>query len=148
VRPKALLALACTLGAATGIAVAHGGAAQQGTVPCRANEDATTITGTYSGSGGVDTIQGSDQRDVIYGRGGADVICAYLGKDRVYGGRGGDDLWGEGRNDRLKGGSQPDILRGGNGSKDVCKGGRPKPDGGGDPDGGVGCETLQGASQL
>jgi Ca2+-binding RTX toxin-like protein len=143
---KALLALAGVLGAATGIAVAQGGAAQ-GTIPCRANPDATTITGAYTGSSGPDTIQGSDEPDVIYGRGGPDTICSYLGKDRVYGGTGGDDLWGEGQNDQLRGGSQADVLRGGNGANDICKGGKPGPGGGDeDPDGAVACETIQGAS--
>jgi Ca2+-binding RTX toxin-like protein len=144
---KALPILAGALGAVTGIAVAEGGAAQ-GTIPCQGNPDATTITGTYTGSNGPDTVQGSGETDVIYGRGGRDTICAYLGKDRVYGGKGQDDLWGEARNDKLRGGSQADTLRGGNGANDVCRGGAPGADGGDDPDGAIDCETISGASPL
>jgi Ca2+-binding RTX toxin-like protein len=144
VRAGALVASGVA-GALLALALASGSGARGDFPPCRANEDATTITDVaYTGTPVGETIQASDVDNVIYGRGGRDVICAYQGSDTVYGGKGGDDLWGESGADELRGGRGADRLRGG-GSADVCTGG--KPGGNPDPDNASQCELKSGASR-
>ena len=143
VRPV-VLAAAALAGTGTALALASGPAPRGDFPPCRVNENATTITGTYTGTPTVDTIEGSSDKNLIYGRGGDDVICAYQDRDTVYGGRGEDRIWGEGANDKLYGQRGKDRLRGGS-EDDVCSGGPPA--GNPDPDVATGCEQTSGASR-
>lgn len=86
---------------------------------------------TMVGSGGRDTLRGTNGHDVILGGGGNDAINGLEGEDRVCGG-GGDDV--------LIGGGHPDHIEGGEGN-DACYQGEL----GGLEDNGagtvIGCET-------
>lgn len=83
---------------------------------------------------------------MIHAGGGADTVCAYFGSDTVYGEQGSDTVYGEEGDDQLRGGPQPDRLHGGPGEHDSCFGGRPRANGGRDPDTAAkGCEQVRGA---
>ena len=86
---------------------------------------------TIVGTEGSDTIEGTDDRDVIVGLGGDDALYGYRDDDRICGGDGNDiihgywgedDLWGDAGDDRLYGAQKADTLRGGSGD-DVIDGG-------------------------
>lgn len=109
---------------ATAVVAGGGGGAGGG---ARCAGQAVTIVGT----GGADTLLGTDKRDVIKARGGNDNIRGLQGKDIVCAGGGNDTLKGGSGNDRLKGGSGRDLLKGGGGDdalfggpgRDRCRGG-------------------------
>ncbi|MBY4894420.1 hypothetical protein KUL25_16815 [Rhodobacteraceae bacterium N5(2021)] len=71
------------------------------------------------GLGGNDTLNGSEEADVLLGRGGDDLLNAQGGDDRVEGGDGRDDLNGDAGNDELFGNSGNDTLNGGRGDDDL-----------------------------
>ena len=74
---------------------------------------------TIRGTGGVDTLVGTDGRDVICAAGGSDEVVAGAGPDVVYAGPGADDIAGGRRTDLLFGNTGDDRLDGG-GGLDVC----------------------------
>jgi Ca2+-binding RTX toxin-like protein len=65
---------------------------------------------TIRGTGGADTIEGTEENDVIIGFGGDDVVNALDGNDRVCGYAGNDVLVGGAGNDRLRGNLGDDVL--------------------------------------
>ncbi len=145
------LGVKLALGGSIGIAVALALASGSGGAPtesiCGSHADYTVVKGVpYTDSPGSHTIQGSPDSDVIHAGGGADTVCAYSGSDTVYGDKGADTMYGEEEDDLLRGGPQPDRLHGGPGDHDSCLGGRPRANGGRDPDTAAsGCEKVRGA---
>lgn len=86
---------------------------------------------TVRGTGGPETLVGTEVNDVICGLGGDDTVTAGFGNDLVFGGPGndliegqdGNDLLhGDAGNDTLDGGPGFDYLDGGNGSDTCVKG--------------------------
>ncbi|MDU4960255.1 MAG: calcium-binding protein [Sporomusaceae bacterium] len=76
-----------------------------------------------TGSGGDDTLNGSDYRyDRLYGYAGNDALYGYAGDDSLEGGAGNDALYGGAGNDRLDGGEGNDYLEGGAGDDTYCWG--------------------------
>ena len=71
---------------------------------------------TVAGTGGSDTLKGTDQRDIIAGAAGSDVIIGRGGNDLICGGKGDDQIVGGSGNDRIYGSSGADDLRGGDGN--------------------------------
>jgi Ca2+-binding RTX toxin-like protein len=102
------------------------------------------------GTGGNDTLNGTNRADIVAAFAGDDTVNALGGRDLVYGGPGNDTidagngidvvLGGEG-NDTILGGNGPDLLRGRAGDDTV--------DGGDGRDvlfGGWGTDTLRGGA--
>ena len=65
------------------------------------------------GSGGDDTLIGTNQNDFIHGSGGDDLIRARGGDDVAIGGLGNDAVHGEGDKDLVVGSNGDDLLTGG-----------------------------------
>ncbi|MHC4879724.1 MAG: Calx-beta domain-containing protein [Planctomycetota bacterium] len=70
---------------------------------------------TMIGGAGNDSLNGSDNADLIIGGGGHDVITAADGNDTVYGGGGRDTIDGGDGNDTVVGNGGLDLLEGGAG---------------------------------
>jgi len=95
------------------------------------------VPATIIGTGGADTLDGTDDRDVIWagdgndtirGLGGDDLICAGEGQDVIYGGAGndqivaaaGDDLiYGDGGHDAISAGDGDDTVYGQYGADNI-----------------------------
>lgn len=82
-------------------------------------------TNTIDGSDENDILTGSVNRDIIYGNAGDDELTGGQGFDELWGGTGKDTLIGGGGNDKLHGGDDWDTLLGGAGD-DNLKGGAGK----------------------
>lgn len=74
---------------------------------------------TMLGTGGADTLTGTDKRDVIAGLGGNDTISGLNGRDIICGGTGDDTIRGGGDGDIAKGGAGNDGIRGAGGDDDL-----------------------------
>ncbi|MBM3543904.1 MAG: calcium-binding protein [Alphaproteobacteria bacterium] len=61
--------------------------------------DASSDRVTINGTGGVDTLIGSKQRDIIKGNGGNDTLRGGVGDDTLIGGKGRDIMFGDGGED-------------------------------------------------
>jgi hypothetical protein len=93
-----------------------------------AGETCNGLPATIVGTTGNDSIQGTDNDDVIVtlggndtidGYGGNDTICAGDGDDTVEGGNGNDWINGEDGNDTLDTGNGEDTVYGGNGNDEI-----------------------------
>ena len=90
----------------------------------------TTYAGDYiaalstasSGTSGNDTINGTDENDIIFGYEGDDLLTGGAENDYLYGSDGNDELNGEAGDDYLYGGAGNDTLEGEAGS-DYLSGG-------------------------
>ena len=71
---------------------------------------------TQQGTGGADTLYGSDLADTLSGLGGRDVIYGEDGADSLLGGAEYDRLFGGNGDDTLNGGAGDDRLEGDNGT--------------------------------
>jgi Ca2+-binding RTX toxin-like protein len=121
--------------------------------------DGPPIGAYAAGSGGDDTLQGTELNDQlaggagndqIYGLGGDDWLDGGAGDDALYGGDGSDILLGGTGHDLLDGGAGDDLLQGGDGA-DVLQGGsgRDLLEGGAGNDsldGGIGADRLSGGA--
>jgi 2',3'-cyclic-nucleotide 2'-phosphodiesterase (5'-nucleotidase family)/DNA-binding beta-propeller fold protein YncE len=96
---------------------------------------------TFTASGRVETIAGTDANDIILAGGSRDSVAGGLGADSLLGEAGKDSMQGGDRADTLDGGSGIDILDGGDGD-DVLLGGT----GGELLLGGLGDDLLDGGS--
>jgi hypothetical protein len=85
---------------------------------------------TMTGTGGDDTLVGTDKADVMLGQGGndklsglagKDLVCGNAGKDKLLGGKGKDILLGQKGKDKLKGGGGKDVCKGGKGNDTASK---------------------------
>ena len=102
-----------------------------------------TLGGTdiVAGGAGDDTIDGSAGDDYLFGDSGADTIDGGDGDDIVFGGSGDDTLTGGAGADVIRGGSGADTIEGGAGD-DIIRG-----DSGADTiDGGAGADIIFGGS--
>lgn len=88
-------------------------------------------TNAVSGSDSNETIDGSEDNDIISAGGGDDmvegdegndVVCAHDGNDRVEGGAGIDVVNGNQGDDNVMGGDGDDVVRGGKGNDRVMGG--------------------------
>ena len=79
---------------------------------------------TVVGTGKRDTLEGTEERDVIVGGGGNDklvgddghdIVCGGAGHDLLTGGDGRDKLLGQTGNDRIRAGRHRDLCHGGAG---------------------------------
>ena len=68
------------------------------------------LAAVVSGTGGPDTLHGTDGNDVIYGYGGADTIDGRGGNDVIYGGGGGDSIEGGNGSDAVYAGRGNDFV--------------------------------------
>lgn len=68
------------------------------------------------GGNGDETLNGTDDRDLIYGRDGDDTLNGGGGNDVLYGGAGSDSMYGGEGDDQLSGGEGGDRMEGGNGN--------------------------------
>lgn len=100
------------------------------------------------GTGGANTLTGSESRDYLWGLGGNDSLSGGAGDDNLFGdagadllvgGDGGDRLTGGMGDDMLYGGAEADGLMGGMGNDILDEG-----DGHGDLNGGAGDDILIG----
>ena len=91
---------------------------------------------TIEGTDEDDVIHGGQGRDTIHGKGGQDTICGGQDNDTIYGGDGRDWLSGGGDRDTLHGGKGGDFLTGGPNPNDKCYGEE------GHDEFGAGCETT------
>ena len=66
---------------------------------------------TFTGGGGSDTLNGTEDADQIFGLGGNDFLFGHGGDDEIDGGEGFDQLNGGAGNDRLEGGAGDGIDR-------------------------------------
>jgi YD repeat-containing protein len=91
--------------------------------PCDCN-DPNAILGT----GGNDTLTGTQKSDIICGFGGNDTLIGKGGNDCIFGGagndtirgnNGADNLFGGDDNDAIEGGGGNDLLDGGNGADNL-----------------------------
>jgi hypothetical protein len=81
------------------------------------------VAKVITGTGGDDTLVGTDRDDRIEGRGGDDAITSDEGDDRVYAGHGDDFVdTGEG-DDKVYGGAGNDVITPGEGHDKVYAGG-------------------------
>lgn len=76
------------------------------------NVDGSSITYVAAGDGN-DTIEGSDQSDILYGGGGDDIINGNDGNDWLHGGSGSDHIDGGLGEDLIIGAEHNDTLIGG-----------------------------------
>lgn len=111
--------------------------------------EVSTSTGQkVYGSGGNDTLTGSDVVDLIDGGSGNDVLTGAGGEDQLWGQAGTDRLYGGDGNDKLYGGTDADILWGESGSDMLAGGdGDDQLYGGADTDelwGGAGADHMNG----
>ena len=121
-----LAAMALTLVATSGTALAHGKALAQVGGNCAAGScwgtpgDDLMIGTPYSnglhGLGGNDLIRGWDGDDFLTGDAGNDAVHGGSGDDKIEGNGGGDLVKGGRGNDLVVGGWGGDVLRGGRGS--------------------------------
>ena len=74
----------------------------------------STLTGSNSGAGTNDHIDGTGAANSLYGGDGNDSINGKNGNDVLNGGTGNDNLDGQSDNDTLWGGSGDDTIAGGN----------------------------------
>jgi Ca2+-binding RTX toxin-like protein len=81
-----------------------------------------SITGSFNGSEGDDTINGSSKDDIINGNGGNDTVNGGGGNDLITGGAGNDTLSGNSGNDTIYATSGNDIVHG-NDDNDTLYGG-------------------------
>jgi uncharacterized protein len=65
------------------------------------------------GSTGSETINGSNDPDLLYGGGGNDFIFGYSGNDSIHGGTEGDSIHGGAGADHLYGDTGNDLISGG-----------------------------------
>ncbi len=116
-----LLALVCTLGASSGVALtasstlpkSSAGRFQQAQGPndYKPNEcDVITVTTL------VINTDGTGANELVLGKGGSQTLSGGAGSDCILGGGGADDLSGGGGTDVILGGPGNDILRGSGGS--------------------------------
>jgi len=82
----------------------------------------TPITDGGNATGRGETIDGSNEADLLIGRGGNDRLNGNGGDDTVIGGAGNDSLRGEDGNDTLRGGAGNDTITGNDGN-DTLTGG-------------------------
>jgi Ca2+-binding RTX toxin-like protein len=75
------------------------------------------------GSGGNDSLSGTNKADHISGRGGNDTIFGLGGNDKLSGDDGDDQIFGDSGNDKISGGKGNDTIYGGDG-KDRIDGGK------------------------
>jgi Ca2+-binding RTX toxin-like protein len=78
----------------------------------------------YAGTGGANTLTGTNANDVLRGRGGADTLNGRGGNDVLEGGTGNDRLYGGPGRDSLDGGPGNDRLVARDGQRDLVNGGR------------------------
>jgi Ca2+-binding RTX toxin-like protein len=79
---------------------------------------------TLTGTGGGDSLRGSDEADTPYARGGFKSVFGYGGHDRLFGEGGADGLSGGSGNVQVHGGSVDDrsderLVQGGSGNDTV-----------------------------
>ncbi len=78
---------------------------------------------SYTGSEGVDRVDGAKGNDTLDGGGGTDFLTGYTGDDSITGGDGTDNLQGGEGNDSLYGGAGRDGLSGDAGDDLIFTGG-------------------------
>ena len=93
----------------------------------------------YTGSSGMDIVDGTEHDDTIDTLGGTDIVAGGAGDDDIDGGAGNDFLFGDSGADTIDGGEGDDIVFGGSGDDTLT--------GGAGADlirGGSGADTIQG----
>jgi Ca2+-binding RTX toxin-like protein len=127
---EAQLNIVWSIGTSATLTFANGDAFQLPDGTVAADLDALG-TNAVSGSDGNETIDGSEDNDVISagegddiveGDEGNDVVCAHDGNDRVEGGSGIDVVNGNQGDDNVQGGEGDDVVRGGKGNDRVMGG--------------------------
>lgn len=127
---EAQLNIVWSIGTSATLTFANGDAFQLPDGTVAADLDALG-TNAVSGSDGNETIDGSEDNDVIAagegddsveGDEGNDVVCAHDGNDRVEGGSGIDVVNGNQGDDNVQGGEGDDVVRGGKGNDRVMGG--------------------------
>ena len=104
----------------------------------------------YTGTAGMDIVDGTEHDDTIDTLGGTDIVAGGAGDDTIDGGAGNDFLFGDSGADTIDGGEGEDIVFGGSGDDtltggagvDVIRGGS----GADTIDGGEGADILIGGS--
>ena len=104
----------------------------------------------YTGTAGMDIVDGTEHDDTISTLGGTDVVAGGAGDDDIDGGAGNDFLFGDSGADTIDGGEGDDVILGGSGDDtltggagtDIIRGGS----GADTIDGGAGADILLGDS--
>jgi len=100
-----------------------GGALLPGSVWTGWSSDLVAELDPSHGSAGNDSLEGTDQADIVFGKSGDDTVLSFAGNDYLIGGTGHDTLVGGSGNDKLAGGRAADRLEGGTGA-DILVGGQ------------------------
>jgi Ca2+-binding RTX toxin-like protein len=103
-------------------------------------EDDTEEQGLdYTGTAGMDIVDGTEHDDTISTLGGTDIVAGGAGDDDIDGGAGNDYLFGDSGADTIDGGEGADVILGGSGADTLT--------GGAGADlirGGSGADTIEG----